>query len=206
MTAFYWHGAAMALAWLVLLPAGALVARFFKVRPRQAYPYHLDDQVWWNLHRAVQVAGAALVALAAWWAWDALDGEIVWPLAHVQFGVVAISLLLVQLLSPFFRGTKGGPTDHRADPYDPATWRGDHFDMTVRRRVFEFLHKKMGYIAMAVAACAAWTGIELAGLEDWWKAGIVASALLFAGLFLWFTFKGRRVDTWQAIWGPYEHR
>lgn len=203
MNPLLWHGAAMAAAWLVLLPAGALVARFFKVRPGQDYPYELDDKVWWNAHRAVQVAGTALAALGFWIAWEALGRELDGASGHVQLGMVALFLLAVQVLSPIWRGTKGGPTERHADPYDPETWGGDHFDMTVRRQVFEFLHKRMGYVGMAVAVCAAWTGIDLVGLGAWWKAGVVASVAGFAGLFGWFTAQGRRVDTWDAIWGPH---
>ena len=122
---------------------------------------------------------------------------------HVRLGLLVLALLALQLLSPLFRGTKGGPTDTHADPFEPETWRGDHFDMTLRRRAFEFVHKKLGYVGMGVAVAACWTGIEVAGLDDWWKAGVAGAALLFAGLFLFFTVKGRRMDTWDAIWGPH---
>lgn len=201
--AILWHGAMMAVAWLLLLPAGALVARFFKVRPGRGYPYVLDDPFWWNTHRAVQSIGAALAAWAAWLMWQALGEQLDWPVLHVQLGVVALGLLALQMVSPLFRGSKGGPTDTHADPYDPDTWHGDHFDMTPRRRGFEFVHKKLGYVALAVAACACWTGIEVAGMDDWWKAGVASAAALFAGLFVLLTIKGRRTETWVAIWGPH---
>lgn len=204
MNPFLWHGLAMAVAWLVLLPAGALLARFFKVRRSRDFPFHLDDRFWWDGHRIVQSAGAALAAWAAWQAWTALGRTIDWPVLHVRLGVAALTLLAVQLASPFLRGTKGGPTDVHADPYDPDTWAGDHFDMTLRRRTFEFVHKRLGYLGMGIAVPACWTGIELAGLDDWWKALPAAAVLVFAGLFAWFTLARRRVDTWHAIWGPYE--
>ncbi len=204
MNAFLWHGLAMAVAWLVLLPAGALVARFFKVRRRQDYPYQLDDKVWWNTHRALQSLGAALAVWAAWIVWVELGRTVDWPVLHVRLGILALGSLAVQMVSPLLRGTKGGPTGTYADPYDPQTWRGDHFDMTPRRRVFEFVHKKLGYLGMAVAAGAVWTGIDAAGLADWWKLPVSLAVLVFAGLFAWFTVTRGRVDTWQAIWGPFE--
>lgn len=202
MTAFYWHGAMMAVAWLVLIPAGSLIARFYKVRPTQDYPNHVDDSFWWNAHRILQCAGAALAALAVWWAYDARGEVIDWQVAHVQLGIVALALCAAQLFSPFLRGSKGGPTDTYADPADPLTWRGDHYDMTLQRRVFEAWHKNFGYVAMLVAVAAAWTGIETAGLPDWWKFGIVLAVVTFLVVFVRLTRRWRRVDTWLAIWGP----
>ena len=202
MTAFYWHGAMMAVAWLVLIPAGGIVARFYKVRLTQDYPAQLDDRFWWDTHRIVQSTGAALAALAVWWAYDARGEVIDWQVGHVQLGIVALGLCALQMLSPLLRGSKGGPTDTYADPADPLTWRGDHYDMTLQRRLFEAWHKKAGYAAMAVALAALWTGIETAGLPDWWKGGILAAVAVFGLCFARLTRQWRRVDTWLAIWGP----
>ena len=201
MTAFYWHGAMMAVAWLVLFPAGAVVARFYKVRPRQDFPNEVDDRFWWDTHRALQTLGAGLAALAVWWAYDAL-GTVPWQDPHVQFGVGTLALLALQMASPLLRGTKGGPTDDFADPADPLTWRGDHYDMTLRRRLFEAWHKRAGYAAMGLALAAIWTGIEAADLESWWNVAVVAAVAVFATLFVRLTRQHRRVDTWLAIWGP----
>jgi hypothetical protein len=202
MTAFYWHGAMMAMAWLVLIPAGSLIARFYKVRRLQDYPAQLDDSFWWNTHRILQTAGAALAALAVWWAYDARGEVIDWQVPHVQLGVAALALCAAQLISPFLRGSKGGPTDTYADPADPLTWRGDHYDMTLQRRLFEAWHKNFGYVAMLIAVGAAWTGIETAGLAAWWKVGIVLAVVTFLVVFVRLTRQWRRVDTWLAIWGP----
>ena len=204
MTIFYWHGAMMAVAWLVLFPAGVIVARFYKVRPGQDFPAVLDDPVWWNTHRITQSLGTALAAIAVWLAYDAL-GRVDWPLRHVQLGAVALALLATQMVSPLLRGTKGGPTDPHADPADPLTWRGDHYDMTLRRRLFEAWHKKFGYVAMAVAVAAVWTGIDTAGLGSWWKIAIVLAASVFVGAFVGLTRGHRRVTTWVAIFGPEGH-
>ena len=201
MAVFYWHGALMAVAWLLLIPADALVARFYKVRPTQDFPRKLDDRFWWDTHRLLQSFGAGLSVLGVWWAYDAL-GKVDWQVGHVQLGIVALTLMAAQMLSPLLRGSKGGPTDEFADPADPLTWRGDHYDMTLRRRLFEAWHKHFGYVAMAVAAAAVWTGIEMAGLAGWWKAGVVMAVAVFAGLFVRLTRQHRRVDTWLAIWGP----
>lgn len=47
-----------------------------------------------------------------------------------------------------------------ADPDDRATWGGDHFDMTPRRRWFEAYHKTAGYFTMMLAVGAVATGLS----------------------------------------------
>ena len=74
MSPFLWHGGLMLLAWFVLLPGGALVARFFKVLPGQDFPAVRDSRAWWRAHLLLQYAGSAVAAAALWMAWDALDG------------------------------------------------------------------------------------------------------------------------------------
>ena len=192
----------MALAWLVLLPAGALIARFYKVRPAPGRSHRLDDQFWWNTHRVLQTLGAALAALAAWWAYVARGRVMDWPVLHVQLGAAALALCAAQILVPLFRGTKGGPTDEFADPADPLTWRGDHYDMTLRRRLFERWHKNGGYVAMGLGVAASWTGIDLVGLEEDWQWGVAVCVGVFAVLFTRLSLQRRRVDTWLAIRGP----
>jgi hypothetical protein len=61
----YWHARCMVLAWAVLVPAGALAARFFKVTPRQTWPQQLDNKAWWHAHRTLQWAGIAIMSLGA---------------------------------------------------------------------------------------------------------------------------------------------
>ena len=202
MSVFLWHGAAMVLAWLVLVPAGVLIARFYKVRPGQDFPRHTDDRFWWDSHRILQIGGVALATLAAYWVFQEREWEIDWDVPHTTFGLIVLVLGAAQVLSPLLRGTKGGPTDDHADPANPATWHGDHFDMTLRRRIFEAWHKNVGYLVMLAAVLAVWTGIETAGLEEYWKWGVVALIALYIALFILWTRQRRRVDTWTAIWGP----
>lgn len=202
MSPFLWHGGLMVLAWFVLLPGGALIARFFKVLPGQDFPAVLDSRAWWRAHLLLQYAGSAVAAAALWIAWDALDGVWDWSEPHVLIGTAVMALCALQVGSGLLRGTKGGPTDTHADPADPTTWRGDHYDMTLRRRLFEGWHKRAGYAAFLLALPAAWLGLQLVGAPPWTGLLLLAQAAAFVAVFAVLTRRGRRTDTWTAIWGP----
>lgn len=192
-----WHGRLMVLAWGILVPIGVIAARFFKILPRQDWPRHVDNQVWWVIHRVCQyVASAAtLVALAC--ILIELRAASVASL-HALFGWSVLLLLCVQLLGGWSRGSKGGPTE----PAPDGTTRGDHYDMTRHRRVFERLHKSAGYLALLVAACAIGTGLWHVNaprgfwllIGGWWGGCTVT--------FVALQRRGRAFDTYQAIWGP----
>ena len=55
-----WHGRLMVLAWGILLPLGVLIARYFKVAPRQNWPAELDNRLWWHAHLSLQWFGVVL--------------------------------------------------------------------------------------------------------------------------------------------------
>jgi hypothetical protein len=198
---FLVHGIMMAIAWLVLLPAGVLIARFFKVTRNQDWPNQLDSQLWWLCHRWLNYTGIGLATLGALLIWTSQDGPQLVSL-HGQLGLSTLALGWLQVISGWLRGTKGGPTDAGADPADPSTWRGDHFDMTPRRRLFEAWHKHVGYLALMLAVPSVWLGLMSIAAPAWLQALPWLAALVFAGLFLRFRLEGRWVDTHAAIWGP----
>ncbi len=199
-----WHGAILALLWAVVAPVCVLVARFYKVTPRQDFPRVLDNVFWWRVH----VGGQMVVVLggtgAFGLAWLALGGirADAWH-AALGFGVLALGW--IQIVQGLLRGTKGGPTDARAAADSPVTWRGDHYDMTVRRRVFEWAHKSSGYIGLAIATGAIWTGIGFLDHSGSWPSllrALLGTFVLAYGVAFWrLTRHGRRVDTYHAIWG-----
>jgi hypothetical protein len=191
----------MALAWLLLLPAGVLIARFFKVTKSQDWPNELDNRFWWNSHRLLNYAGIGLATLGFVIIWTTLDGFQLssW---HGWLGLVTLVFGWLQVISAWFRGSTGGPMDKGADPSDASTWRGDHFDMTLRRRLFEAWHKHLGYLALIVALPTVWFGLRAIGAPRWLEALPWTAALAFVLLFILFTRQGRCIDTYQAIWGP----
>lgn len=195
------HGALMAIAWMLLLPAGVLIARFFKVTRGQNWPSELDNPLWWNAHRWLNYTGIALATVGFFVIWTVQDGLHLtgW---HGLLGLTATVLGWLQVIVAWLRGSKGGPTDVGADPEDPSTWRGDHFDMTPRRRRFEAWHKQAGYLALALAVPTVWLGLDMIGASPWLRSLPWLAALLFLFLFYRFTREGRWIDTHEAIWGP----
>jgi hypothetical protein len=189
-----WHARLMALAWGLLMPLGAMAARYFKIAPGQDWPRELDNRLWWHAHRTLQYGGMALAALGV-----ALPVCLRSPGAstagwHGWLGWLLLALGAIQIVGGVWRGSKGGPT--------AASMRGDHYDMTPRRRWFERLHKSIGWLALLLAVVVIGLGLRAADAPRWMPAllGLWWSLL---GIYAWRLQRaGRCIDTYQAIWGP----
>ena len=117
---------------------------------------------------------------------------------HGKLGYLVLLLAFAQIALGIFRGTKGGPTALCAD----GTPRGDHYDMTRRRVLFEWVHKVGGYMVLGLAAVTILMGLWDANAPVWMWLGL---ALWWTSLILAFILlqkRGRALDTYQAIWGP----
>jgi Eukaryotic cytochrome b561 len=191
-----WHARLMVLAWSVMIPLGVLVARFYKVTPLQDFPAQLDNPFWWHAHRVLQYSGVVLALIAVVFIWQ-MNIRLNATNWHALFGYVLLVLGLLQIIGAHLRGTKGGPTDVAKG----LPLHGDHYDMTRRRRIFEWLHKRMGYAALALTVLATALGLALADAPRWMALVISLWWLLLVGVFLWLQKRGRAVDTYAAIWG-----
>lgn len=198
---FLIHASLMITAWLVLLPAGAMIARYCKVTTRQDWPRVLDNQLWWWLHRVLQYAGITVAAAGFIVAYRAAGG-LALDVLHVRAGLAVLGLAMLQVVSTWFRGSKGGPTGDGADPAAPGTWRGDHYDMTQRRRLFERWHKTAGWLSIGLAVVAVGLGLQLYGWPGMLCGIAAALVLLQVAGFALLARTSRRVGTYQAIWGP----
>jgi len=189
-----WHGRVMVLAWSVLLPLGVIGARFFKVMPGQDWPRVLDKKTWWYAHLVLQYGGVACTLLGIWLILSGIQGSGAAALWHARTGWLVAALGIAQVLSGVLRGSKGGPTDVRM--------RGDHYDMTPRRVVFEWVHKCGGYTALLLAVFATFSGLAAADAPRW--MGLVLFMWWMTLIVTWLVLQkqGRCIDTWQAIWGP----
>ncbi len=204
-----WHGRLMVASWAGLLPLGFLLARYYKVTRAQDWPRVLDNPFWWVGHQVTQYLGIGLMTLALGVIWlDCPEGTAGWPCrpaqthTHSVLGLIVVISGWAQVVLGLTRGTKGGPTDGAADPQDPATWRGDHYDMTPRRLFFEWAHKLLGYVTLVLAMFAIVTGLLYADAPRWMFAAL---GLWWVALIVWgmrLQRAGRNIDTYQAIWGP----
>lgn len=189
-----WHGRSMVLAWAVLAPLAVIVARYFKVLPGQDWPRELDNQIWWRSHWMGQTAVSVLSVLG----FGLILSTSRTLGLHGVLGYLVLVLMAAQLGLGIFRGSKGGPTAPASD----GSTRGDHYDMTPWRVMFEWVHKTLGYLTLILATIAVLLGMWEANAPRWmwaailpWYAGLIILCLLFEK-------QGRTLDTYQAIWGP----
>lgn len=94
------HGAFMLVAWLVLIPSGIFVARFFKD----------DDGVWFRRHKLLMVSGITLSMLAFFLIIIGLSmsGSAHMRSSHAQFGLVITLLALLHPVLAAFRNKRRG--------------------------------------------------------------------------------------------------
>jgi hypothetical protein len=119
---------------------------------------------------------------------------------HSVFGTVTVILGILQGYSAYNRGGHGGRHYEKNDPDDPKTWRGDHYDMTPRRKRFEAYHRTVGYFTMFCVVGTISSG--LAQYQITWLAWAVAAILLI--FILWAVIKeyqGTVYDTYRAAFG-----
>jgi hypothetical protein len=194
-----WHGRMMTLAWGIAVPIGVLVARYYKILPKQDWPNELDNRVWWHSHLLLHYLAGLLTFGGTAFVLQGLSA-LGSSGKHALFGWALIFLALGQFIGGWLRGSKGGPTEPTAD----GSLHGDHYSMTRRRLIFEMCHKLGGYLALCIACAAIVSGLWHANAPIWMWLSLI---FWWVGL-LWFAIilqlKGRAVDTYQAIWGPDE--
>jgi len=190
-----WHARLMTLAWGVIVPAAIFAARYMKIMPWQKWPKELDNKTWWFVHLfgLIIAYGLTLVGMAL----ILLSSQAPSAVLHKALGYTVVSLASLQIALGFARGSKGGPSDPASD----GSFRGDHFDMTRRRIVFEHLHRSLGYIVLALAAATILLGMWSANAPRWMWFLILGYWFAIAIASLVMQIRGRAYDTYQAIWG-----
>jgi uncharacterized membrane protein len=197
-----WHGRLMVLAWAFLMPLAVVIARYFKITPRQKWPARLDNPFWFITHRrlgsviAFVVTGAVLLAIAA-------NGWSVVPrTTHGWLGLAVLLLTWLQIVNGLLRGTHGGPVDPFTRQKKPVEqWPGDHFSMTRRRIVFEHVHKAIGYLLIVLSAIALLAGLHEADAPRWMWLAIVIWWIVLVVVVGILQSRVGTIDTYQAIWG-----
>jgi hypothetical protein len=198
-----YHALLMVGIWLVLVPICIIAIRFGKPRPTLngiREQVRLRNIVWWwfSVHKfgLYLAVGLSLAGLAvAMTVSRGFSGSV-----HSIFGITAISLGCLQVIFGLLRGTHGGRNYHNAVPDDPSTWRGDHYDMTPRRRKFEAFHKNAGYFAGFFAVGAVASGLMQYPIPAL-AAAILVIALVALALCIMLEYKGLRYDGYRAAHG-----
>lgn len=198
-----YHAILMVGIWVLLVPLCIMTIRYGKPKPTFngiREKVSIKNIVWWwfSVHKyglflavGLSLAGVAVAMTAS----RGFSGSL-----HSIFGISTVILGCLQVVSGWLRGTHGGRNYYTADPNDPATWRGDHYDMTPRRRKFEAYHRTAGYFAVFTTVGAVATGLmqypmpALAGFIP-----VVALAALVLCIVL--EYKGFRYDGYRAAHG-----
>ena len=189
-----WHGRSMVAAWGVLAPLAIVITRFFKVMPGQNWPSELDNQFWWRSHWMGQSVVLLLTLIGLGLIFGASEG-FNW---HSATGYTILCLVAVQALLGVCRGSKGGPTAPAAD----GSLRGDHYDMTRWRLIFERLHKSLGYALLVLGVVTILSGLWSVNAPRWMLICLLLWWTTLAMVFIALQRKGWKIDTYQAIWGP----
>ena len=200
---WHYHAVLMVGIWLVLVPLCIITIRFGKPKPTFngiREKVSIKNIVWWwfSVHKygLFLAVGLSLAGLAvAMTVSRGFSGSL-----HSIFGITTIVLGCLQVVSGWLRGTHGGRNYYTAVPEDPSTWRGDHYDMTPRRRKFEAYHKAAGYFACFFAAGAVASGLIQYPMPV--LAGFIL-VVVFVALVLCIVleYKGLRYDGYRAAHG-----
>jgi len=198
-----WHGRLMVFTWALLMPAAVIVARYFKITPRQRWPQRLDNPFWFITHRRLGYLVTVLTLVGLSFILARRGGEYApWRSFHTSLGWIVIAFAIFQLVGSLARGTHGGPVNpFTRQRRPPEEWPGDHFSMTGRRIVFEYSHKAIGYVLIPMAVVAVETGLREADAPIWMWLVIALWWLLCAIVFFSLQLVVGCIDTYQAIWG-----
>lgn len=198
-----YHAILMVAVWFVVVPICILVIRFGKPRPTETGLHRkvsIRNIEWWwfSVHKyglIVAVTFALAGAILAVTVSGGFSGSL-----HSIFGIGTIVLGCLQIMGGWLRGKHGGRNYYTARPDDPATWFGDHYNMTTRRRVFEAYHKTAGYFVFFFASGAVTTGLMQYPIP-WLAEFIIAMVLVAFGLAIVLEYKGYRYDGYRAAHG-----
>jgi len=205
--AIHWdyHAILMFTIWFLVVPASVMFLRFGKINPSTwGIPRGTSKWAWpelcWTVHK-VSLYVAMFFAVASSGIAMMLSGGFS-ATFHAWFGLGAITLGVLQVVSAWFRGHHGGRKDPGADPEDRASWSGDHFDMTPQRWWFEAFHKTAGYFAVIMALGAVTTG-----LAQYWMptiaVGVFIAILVVLVLAVILQGRGHNHDTYNSVFGTH---
>ncbi|XP_012699160.1 LOW QUALITY PROTEIN: cytochrome b561 and DOMON domain-containing protein At4g17280-like [Setaria italica] len=146
------HGVLNAVSWGVLLPMGAIVARYLKT-------FRSADPAWFYLHVACQLAGYG-VGVSGWATGMNLgrESEGVTYADHRDIGIAVFALGTLQVLALFLRPKK----EHKYRAY----WNA--------------YHHSVGYAVIVLGVVNIFKGMGILGVEQRWRTAYIAAVCVLA--------------------------
>ena len=198
-----YHAILMVFIWAGLVPLCIFIMRFHKPPPSEKgiqKDVRLMNREWWffSVHKyglifamSLAIAGAAVAMIVS----GGISGSV-----HAYFGAMTVVMGIGQLISSQFRGTRGGKYREGSDPDDPATWRGDQYDHTPKRRRFEAYHKTCGYFTIFCAFGAIGSGLMQYNMPVLFAVFILC-ILAIAAAWIVYEFQERSYDGYRVAHG-----
>ncbi|KAL6846824.1 hypothetical protein ACP4OV_024272 [Aristida adscensionis] len=144
------HGVLNAVSWGVLLPMGAIFARYLKT-------FKSADPAWFYLHVTCQVVGYA-VGVSGWATGINLGGESkgITYTTHRNIGIALFALGTLQIFALFLRPKK----EHKYRVY------------------WNMYHHSVGYTVIVLGVVNIFKGMGILGVEQRWRTAYVAVVCL----------------------------
>ncbi len=186
-----WHARLMVLAWGVLLPLGILIARFFKITPKQHFPKQVENKMWWYSHLVLQILGSIIAVLAL--IYVLIYGNKRDVPVHETLGWATMIGLFIQVVLGLCRGSSGGPTHQQI-------W-GHHYFMTGWRYFFEYTHKNLGYVVLILSWITGSVGMWHVNAPIWMWIVLGGWLCVLVMTCVYLQYRGYAVDTYESLWG-----
>merc|ERR1739844_216434 len=154
----------MLIAWGLLLPAGAIAAKFFKHRP---------DNIWFHIHKKCQMIGL-VIGIIGWILISnysvALShrGSPTLNHRHAILGTLTMIMGCLQPLNALFRPGKQNSEE----------------SISTTRRLWELMHKGLGWVSLLLAAITISFGTKLLPTSTMKIAFNICSVIISGGLLL----------------------
>nr|CAB3453858.1 unnamed protein product [Digitaria exilis] len=141
------HGILNVVSWGVLLPMGAIFARYLKT-------FHSADPAWFYLHVTCQLIGYG-VGVSGWATGINLGNESqgVTYTGHRNIGIAVFALGTLQILALFLRPKK----DHKYRVY------------------WNMYHHSVGYTVIVLGVVNIFKGMSILGVEQKWRTAYIAA-------------------------------
>lgn len=148
------HGILNAVSWGILIPLGAIIARYVKV-------FEVADPAWFYMHVSCQLAGYA-IGVAGWATGLNLGKESkgITYATHRSIGIAIFALATLQLFALFLRPNK----DHKF------------------RFFWNIYHHMVGYSVIVLGAINIFRGLTILQSEDKWRTAYIAVICVLVGI------------------------